>query len=159
MGVMTDSMKRLRNETDALRRARGAFVLDLAIGTKERRDAVATMQAWFRKTHGDMAGKAKQARVAFVTDLAAGAMEMIGGFHKARSAMAKRARAERLTFVLGQKRTVAGLRHAIAADLAGARRFWRGSFAGEPAQEERIKHQGGHLKMKGAAAAKGKKMH
>jgi hypothetical protein len=34
-----------------------------------------------------------------------------------------------LTFVLGQKRAVAGLRHAVAADLAGAHRFWFGPLA------------------------------
>jgi hypothetical protein len=131
MGVMTDAMKRLRGEVDALRDARGVLVQDLAIGTRQRRDVVATMQAGFRKTHEAMAGKMKKARVAFVTDLAADAMKMIEGFHKARSAMAKRARAERLTFVLGQKRTVASLRHAVAADLAGAHRFWHGPFAVE----------------------------
>jgi hypothetical protein len=147
MGVMTDAMKRLRGEVDGLRGARGALVQGLAIGTKQRRDAVATMQAEFRETHGDMAEKAKKARVAFVTGLAADAMKTIVGFHKSRSAMAKRARAERLTFVLEQKRTVAGLRQAVAADLAGAHRFWLGPFAVEmPMREPSVdaKRQSAH---------------
>ena len=187
MGAMTDSMKRLRGEVDALRMERGAM-------TMQRRDAVATMQAGFRKTHGEMAEKAKNERVAFVTDLAAGAMKMLGGFHKSRSAMAMRTRAERLTFVLEQKRTVASLRQAFAAEMAGAHRAWCGPFAAEmpmrgpsadagrqpiqaehkavenapvhprpaseareTAKEERMKPQSGHPKTKGSAA-KGKKM-
>jgi len=160
-------MKRLRGEVDALRRARGALVQDLAFETQQRRDAVAMMQAGFHKMHGQMAAKAKKARVAFVTDLAAGTMKMIGGFHKSRAAMAKQADAERSRFVLGLKRTVAGLRHAVAADLAGAHRFWFGPLAvdagrsafhaehkagnpgpvhSRPASEAHLDHQRGHRK-------------
>jgi hypothetical protein len=129
MGVMTNDMKRLRGEVEALRVARGTLLQDLALEAKQRRDAVVTMQAGFRKTYGNLARKAKNARVAFVTDLAAGAIRTIAGFHKSRTAVAKRAGAERLAFVLGQKQAVADLRHAVAADLAGAHRFWCGPLA------------------------------
>ena len=67
MGVMTDAMKRLRGEVEALRKERGALMQDLAVGTMQRRGVVATMQAEFRKTHGDMARHAKTERKAFIT--------------------------------------------------------------------------------------------
>ena len=131
MGVMTGDMTRLRSEVEALRSARGALIQDLAFGTQQRRNAVSRMKAGFRKTHRDLARNAKNARVAFATELADGVMRMIEGFHNSRAGMAKRGRADRLAFVLGQKRSVAGLRQAVAADLEGARRFWFGSFAAE----------------------------
>jgi hypothetical protein len=149
MSVMTEDMRRLRSEVEALRSARGALIQDLALGTQPRRNAVSRMKAGFRKTHRDMARNAKNARVAFATELTDGAMRMIEGFHKSHAEMAKRGRAERLAFVksraemaksgraerlafiLDQKRSVAGLRQAVAADLAGARRSWFGSFATE----------------------------
>ena len=131
MSVMTEDMRRLRSEVEALRCARGALIQDLALGTQPRRNAVSRMKAGFRKTHRDMARNAKNARVAFATELTDGAMRMIEGFHKSHAEMAKRGRAERLAFILDQKRSVAGLRQAVAADLAGARRFWFGSFATE----------------------------
>ena len=67
MGVMTDSMKRLRSEVEVLRMARGELVEDLAQGTKQRRDAVAMMQAGFRKAHGDMARNGRAERRAYIT--------------------------------------------------------------------------------------------
>jgi peptidoglycan hydrolase CwlO-like protein len=67
MGMMTDAMKRLRGEVEALRKERGTLMQDLALGTTQLRDAVATMQAGFRKTHGDMARHAKAERKAFIT--------------------------------------------------------------------------------------------
>ena len=60
MGAMTDSMKRLRGEVEALKQ-------DLALGTRQRRDTVSMMQAGFRKTHGEMARNAKAERRAYIT--------------------------------------------------------------------------------------------
>jgi len=116
MGVMTDDMTRLRSEVEALRSARGALIQDLALGTQPRRNAVSRMIEGFHKSHAEMAKRGRAERLAFV---------------KSRAEMAKRGRAERLAFILDQKRSVAGLRQAVAADLAGARRFWFGSFATE----------------------------
>jgi hypothetical protein len=131
MGVITNDMRRLRTEVDALRAARGALMEDLALGTQERRNAVSMMQARFRKTHRDAARKARNARVAFVTGLAADVTGMIADFHKSRAEMAKRDGAERLAFVLDQKRSVADMRQNVAVDLAGAHRFWFGPCTAE----------------------------
>jgi len=67
MGAMTDDMKRLRGEVEALRMERGALMQDLALETKQRRDAVVMMQAGFRKTHRDTARNARAERNAFNT--------------------------------------------------------------------------------------------
>ena len=67
MGVLTDDMKRLRGEVEALRMARGALMQDLAPVTRQRRDAVSMMQAGFRKTRGEMARNAKAERRAYIT--------------------------------------------------------------------------------------------
>jgi len=68
MGMMTESMKRLRSEVETLRMERGALMQDLALETKQRRDVVATMRSDFRKTHMDMARHAKAERKAFITN-------------------------------------------------------------------------------------------
>ena len=114
MGAMTDDMKRLRGEVEALRVARGALMQDLALGTTRRRDAVSMMQAGFRKTHGEMARNAKAERRAF---------------SKTHGEMARNAKAERRAFITGQKRAVAHLREEFANDLAGAARAWLGARA------------------------------
>lgn len=67
MGAMTNDMKRLRGEVESLRQERGALMQDLALGTTRRREAVAAMQAGFRKTHRDTARHARAERKAFVT--------------------------------------------------------------------------------------------
>ena len=67
MGAMTDTMKRLRGEVEALRMAREALIQNLVPGTKQRRDAVSMLQAGFRKTHGEMARNAKAERRAYIT--------------------------------------------------------------------------------------------
>ena len=51
---------------------------------------------------------------------------MRAGFRNAHNEMARRTKADRLAFVSGLKRTVAGLRREFAGDLAGARRAWFG---------------------------------
>ena len=66
MGALTDDMKRLRGEVEALRMERGALMQNLALETKRRRDAMATMQAGFRKTHRDTARNARAERRAFI---------------------------------------------------------------------------------------------
>jgi len=156
MGVIANDMRRLRTEVEALRAARGALIEDLALGTQERRNAVSMMQARFRKTHKDMARKAKNARMAFVTGMAADVTGMIADFHRSRAAMAKRERAERLAFVLDQKRTVGDMRQSVAADLAGAHRFWFGPFAEMRAQRQAVdarRHQPAQAEHKGAENA------
>jgi hypothetical protein len=66
MGALTDDMKRLRGDVEALRQARGALMQDLALETRQRRDEVSMMQAGFRKTHAELSKRAKAERKAFI---------------------------------------------------------------------------------------------
>jgi len=93
MGALTNDMKRLRGEVETLRQERGALMQDLALGTMQRRDAVAALQAGFRKNasgHGPARPGRTQSlyhgqkrvvahlRKAFATDLAGAARAWFG---------------------------------------------------------------------------------
>jgi len=78
-------------------------------------------------------GALRSARGALMQDLARGTNElaisvlaMRADFGAAHAAMAKEARENRAAFVSGNRRKVARMRKATAADLAGARRAWTG---------------------------------
>ena len=66
------------------------------------------------------------ARKSFVKDLTQNTAAMIGNFRRSRKEMARKTGAERRAAVAHLKKTVAGLRHAFASDLEGARRAWAG---------------------------------
>jgi hypothetical protein len=52
--------------------------------------------------------------------------EFCSQIHDDRTAMARQAKKERMTFMKGMRRSVAAQRHAMANDLAGARKAWAG---------------------------------
>jgi hypothetical protein len=66
------------------------------------------------------------ARKSLVKDLCHDVSTMKAGFRRAHKEMARRTKAERAMAFADLKKTVAGMRHAFAADLEGARRAWAG---------------------------------
>lgn len=66
MGVLTNDMTRLRGDIGGLRGERRALINDLSHRTRERRSAVAAMQAGFRRSHAEMSRKAKADLRAFM---------------------------------------------------------------------------------------------
>ena len=69
MGALTDDMTRLCGEIRGLRGARREVINDLSHRTRERRSAVAGMQAGFRRSHAEMARKARADLRAFMSAL------------------------------------------------------------------------------------------
>ena len=59
-------------------------------------------------------------------DLAATVSAMRAGFDAAHTAMAKKTRRDRVSYVTGIKKQVSKMRKENAADLAGARNAWLG---------------------------------
>lgn len=55
--------------------------------------------------------------------------QMQASFANTHAKMAKRAKADRLTFVSNLKQTVGGQRRGTGSDLVGARRAWSGKVA------------------------------
>jgi hypothetical protein len=66
------------------------------------------------------------ARKGFVKDLTHSVAAMKANLHRAHQEMARKTRAERRAAMAHLKKTVGGMRHALAADLEGARRAWAG---------------------------------
>ncbi len=65
-------------------------------------------------------------RKGFVKDLKHDVAAMKANFRRAQNDMARKTRAERRAAMAHLKKTVSGMRHALAADLEGARRAWGG---------------------------------
>ncbi len=68
----------------------------------------------------------RQARKGFVKDLTQSVAAMKASLRRAHHEMARKTRAERRAAAAHLKKTVSGMRHALAADLEGARRAWAG---------------------------------
>jgi hypothetical protein len=119
MGTFTDAMRRLRSETDAMRRSREAFISDLE-------DTVTTMRADFRSAHAQMAQQTWAERSAFVSNLRNNVAAMRAGFRDSQAQMAHQTGAERSAFVSRLRRTVNSEQRQFRADLAGGSRAWRG---------------------------------
>jgi hypothetical protein len=66
------------------------------------------------------------ARKSFVKDLTHNTATLLANLRRSRREMARQTGAERRAAVAHLKKTVAGLRHAFASDLEGARRAWAG---------------------------------
>ena len=66
------------------------------------------------------------ARGALIRDLTATVSAMRAGFDAAHTAMAKKNRRDRVSYVTGIKKQVSKMRKENAADLAGARNAWCG---------------------------------
>jgi hypothetical protein len=153
MGVLTNDMRRLRGEADAMRGRRSALIDDLALGARQLHDLVTTMQAGFHKTHSLMAENDKTVRAAFIANMVnevaamkTGVAAMKTSFRVAHAQMARKARNARLAFVSGHKRVVANLRRAISTDLAGAHRIWFGSaLAAAHAEKQAAKAESRHM--------------
>jgi len=69
MGSMTAEMASLRNEIEALRDGRAAFMKELAGKVSDLRDGVHQMQTGFRTAHADMTRARKAESKAFITTL------------------------------------------------------------------------------------------
>ena len=72
----------------------------------------------------------REARLGFIHGLRDTVSDMRAHFRTAQTEMAKRAAAERAAFVTTVRRTVAGLRQELAADIVGARSAWLGRSTG-----------------------------
>lgn len=68
----------------------------------------------------------RRTRKGFVKDLTQGVAAMKANFRRVHNEMARKTKAERRAAVAHLKKTVGGMRHALAADLEGARRAWAG---------------------------------
>ena len=68
----------------------------------------------------------RTARKGFVKDLTNNVAAMKGNFRRTHNEMAQKSRAERRAALAHLKKTVGDMRHALAADLEGARRAWAG---------------------------------
>lgn len=110
MSVLTNDMTRLCTEIRGLRGARKALINDLMRVTKDRRGAVAAMQAGFRKSHAEMARRTRANRRAFISSLK--------------------------PIVIAIRQRVADLRKEFAKDIAGAHGAWFGSTPAERLQME-----------------------
>lgn len=110
MGVLTNDMTRLCTEIRGLRGARKAIINDLMRVTKDRRSAVAAMQAGFRKSHAEMARRTKANRGAFISSLK--------------------------LIVIAIRQRAADLRREFAKDIAGAHQAWFGPTPAERLQIE-----------------------
>lgn len=120
MGVLTNDVTRLCTEISGLRGGRKALINDLMRVTKDRRSAVAAMQAGFRRSHTEMARRTRASRRAFISSL------------------------EPLVTAIRQR--VADLRTEFAKDIAGAHRAWFGPTPAGRLQmelEERKRAAGG----------------
>jgi hypothetical protein len=69
VGNITNDMTRLRGEIDALRGARGALMLELALGARDLAATVSAMRAGFDAAHTAMAKKTRRDRVLYVTEI------------------------------------------------------------------------------------------
>jgi len=68
----------------------------------------------------------RNARKGFVKDLTHDVAAMKANLRRAHNDMARKARAERRAAMAHLRKTVGGMRHALASDLEGARRAWGG---------------------------------
>ena len=68
----------------------------------------------------------RRTRKGFVKDLRNNVAAMKANFRRLHQEMSRKARAERRAGMVHLKKTVCGMRHALAADLEGARRAWAG---------------------------------
>jgi argininosuccinate lyase len=68
----------------------------------------------------------RRARQGFVKDLSHNVAAMKADFRRTHQQMGRKTRAERRAGVTHLKKTVSARRHALAADLEGARRAWAG---------------------------------
>ena len=69
MGNLSNDMRRLRREVDALRSDRGALMQDLARGAKDLASTVSAMQSDFAAAHATMARKTGRARATYVAKI------------------------------------------------------------------------------------------
>ena len=126
MGNLTDDMTRLRGEVDALRRARGALMHGLALGTRDLASDVAAMRADFTAAHTAMTKKTGEERNAFVAAVVSEVNTLLGDFSRDRDDMARKGRNDRGIFLTEMRRQVTGLCKETADDMMGARLAWRG---------------------------------
>ena len=126
MGNLTNDMRRLRGEVDALRGDRGALMQDLTHGARDLTSAVAAMRTGFAFAHAAMAQKTGGERKAFVAAVIDEVNSLLSEFSRDRNDMARNGRHNREVFLAEMRKQVTGLRKETADDLMGARLVWRG---------------------------------
>ena len=131
MGNLSNDMRRLRREVDALRSDRGALMQSLASGAKNLTSTVSAMQAGFASAHRAMAKKTGEDRGAFVAGVISDVNCLLGDFSRDRVNMARKGKHDRGAFLSEMRRQVTGMCKDTADDLMGARIAWCGKSSGK----------------------------
>jgi L-lactate utilization protein LutB len=100
MGQLTDDMRKLRSDINALKASRENFRKALCHSIDTLKQEVHTMQSGFRKEHAEMAQQARQQRETFVANVGQQVIKL--------------------------KQQVAGEMKAIADELKSAHHAWHG---------------------------------
>lgn len=117
MGMLTDSMTKLRGQIERERSNRTTFIRNLKDNVKQLKDSAFEMQNNCRNNHLIMSKKMKADQETFLSNMKLGVSNMLTAFNNNLTEMSKTSREQRSTFLLNLKSDVANLKALTANTL------------------------------------------
>ncbi len=110
MGMLTDSMTKLRGQIEMERSNRTTFIRNLKDNVKQLKDSTSEMQSNCRNNHSIMSKKMKADQETFLSNMKLNVSNMLTAFNNNLTEMSKTSRGQRSTFLLNLKSDVANLK-------------------------------------------------